>query len=334
MRFSFAQNFEDVLLNRCFCDLSTGFYVDVGAAAPAMHSVSLNFYLKGWRGLNVEPIPERAQELRWARPRDIIVETAASDHVGRAVLNRTAGAGGLSSLTSEFLGARGATNDIWPIEVQTRTLSDIFVEHGVETLQFLKIDVEGAEDRVLSGLDLQRWRPIVLVIEAVTPTRPPRPNFDVWEGSVVASGFTFVYFDGLNRYYLRNESLELSRHFTVPPCVFDPIQRFEDFGEPLFNRTHPSHEFALRTSKVLLRCLASGALDPLAVFLRDLAPNFLDGPASPGHGQWAIRQILAREPRAGEAEGLIDGRDLTVRQMLGEIFVSDEFRTACACAAV
>ncbi len=334
MRFSFAQNFEDVLLNRCFSELPSGFYVDVGAAAPAAHSVSLNFYLKGWRGLNVEPIPERAQELRWARPRDIVVEAAASDREGRFVLHRTAGAGGLSSLTSEFLDTRAATNDVWPIEVNTRTLNDIFAEHGVETLQFLKIDVEGAEDKVLSGLDLRRWRPIVLLIEAVTPTRPPRPNFDAWESAVVASGYAFVYFDGLNRYYLRNESPEYARCFASPPNAFDPIQRFEDFGEPMLNRLHPSHEFALRTSKVLLRYLASGALDPLAIFVRDLAPNFLDGPATHGHCQWALRQILAREPRAGEADGLIAGRNLTVRQMLHEIFVSDEFRTACACAAV
>lgn len=52
---SYAQNFEDVMLNRCFGKQKTGFYIDIGAAWPQVDSVTHAFYLKGWRGINVEP---------------------------------------------------------------------------------------------------------------------------------------------------------------------------------------------------------------------------------------------------------------------------------------
>ena len=48
-----AQNFEDVLLARCFEAQATGFYVDVGAEDPDIGSVTRHFYERGWRGLNV-----------------------------------------------------------------------------------------------------------------------------------------------------------------------------------------------------------------------------------------------------------------------------------------
>ena len=55
MRLSYAENFEDLLLDRVFRNQNAGVYVDIGAADPVRHSVTLKFHLRGWRGVNVEP---------------------------------------------------------------------------------------------------------------------------------------------------------------------------------------------------------------------------------------------------------------------------------------
>ncbi len=55
MMISYAQNQEDVLLNRVFQGLSDGFYIDVGANDPVVDSVTKLFYDRGWTGINVEP---------------------------------------------------------------------------------------------------------------------------------------------------------------------------------------------------------------------------------------------------------------------------------------
>jgi hypothetical protein len=42
-----------------------------------------------------------------------------------------------------------------------------------------------------------------------------------WEPHLLANGYRFVYFDGLNRFYLAIEHADLQQHFTLPPNVFD-----------------------------------------------------------------------------------------------------------------
>lgn len=55
-RISFAQNGEDIRLLRAFIEQPTGFWVDVGANHPINDSVTKLFSLRGWRGINVEPV--------------------------------------------------------------------------------------------------------------------------------------------------------------------------------------------------------------------------------------------------------------------------------------
>ena len=79
---SFAQNFEDVILQRALSGVVSGYYIDIGAQDPIVDSVSNHFYSLGWSGINVEPVPAFANALRDARPRDVIIEKAITDAVG------------------------------------------------------------------------------------------------------------------------------------------------------------------------------------------------------------------------------------------------------------
>ena len=55
----YSQYYEDYILAYVFKDHEHGFYVDVGANDPIVHSVTKHFYQLGWRGINVEPHPEK-----------------------------------------------------------------------------------------------------------------------------------------------------------------------------------------------------------------------------------------------------------------------------------
>ena len=68
---SFAQNHEDILLDRVFHGRTDGFYIDVGACHPVCHSVTKLFYDRGWRGINIEPIPGMFDILARDRGRDV-----------------------------------------------------------------------------------------------------------------------------------------------------------------------------------------------------------------------------------------------------------------------
>jgi hypothetical protein len=45
-----------------------------------------------------------------------------------------------------------------------------------------------------------------------------------WEPIILANGYVFAYFDGLTRFYVREEEAALARRFQLPPGVFDDIE--------------------------------------------------------------------------------------------------------------
>src|SRR5579859_5417889 len=68
---SFSQEGEDLVLARMFDTRSGGFYVDVGAHHPTRFSNTYRFYLRGWRGINIDPGASFGAEFARHRPRDV-----------------------------------------------------------------------------------------------------------------------------------------------------------------------------------------------------------------------------------------------------------------------
>jgi hypothetical protein len=60
----------------------------------------------------------------------------------------------------------------------------------------------------------------VLVIEATLPNSR-ETNHGAWEHLVTSQRYRYVWFDGLNRYYVAEEHPELVQHFGIQPNVFD-----------------------------------------------------------------------------------------------------------------
>jgi FkbM family methyltransferase len=328
MSFSFAQNGEDILLWRCFGAQRTGFYVDVGASSPIQDSVTQLFYEAGWSGLNIEPIPERVAELRRARPRDVTLCAAAGEQAGTISLVRTAGLGGLSTAVPlDQLPPVYAAHS-WPIAAQQITLSDALAAHCAGPIDFLKIDAEDAEARVLSGLDLRRWRPALIVVEATRPLSS-EPNHQAWEPMLLAADYAPAWFDGLNRTYLAAErDAELRPHFATPPNVFDGFTAYQALGRPLNNSLHPEHGFALHFAQLLLRALGTETDAYLeAVFRADQPPDMLAGRPTPAAVQGLYALVLARAASAGELALAAADPELTGGGLIRRLIGSEEFRT-------
>ena len=98
--------------------------------------------------------------------------------------------------------------------------------YAPSTIDFLKIDVESYEREVLEGADWGRFRPRVVLIEATQPSTTI-PCHEEWESLLLSADYLFVFFDGLNRYYVRAEDRELIPLLSVPANVLDDFETFE-----------------------------------------------------------------------------------------------------------
>lgn len=222
MRFiSYSQNNEDVLLWRALGHVRDGFYIDVGANDPVEHSVTKAFYDAGWRGINIEPLPAHIAAFDEQRPGDVNLAVAAGGEAGTLTLYDVPDVRGWASpekSVADLHRAEGHT--VAELTVPVRTLADVCAEHVRGEIHFLKIDVEGFEGEVLRGMDLERWRPWVLVIEATLPNSR-ETNHGSWEHLVTNRRYRYAWFDGLNRYYVAEEHAELMASFGIQPNVFD-----------------------------------------------------------------------------------------------------------------
>ncbi|WP_114416410.1 FkbM family methyltransferase [Marinospirillum perlucidum] len=229
---SYAQNFEDIMLWRALKDVENGFYIDVGANDPIVESVTKLFYDKKWTGINIEPVKKHYDELCLNRPNDINLHCAVADQSGtldfwECNIRGWATADQEVMQMHEAQGYEGKR-----YEVPVRTLQSVCEEYVTSDIHFLKIDVEGFEKAVIQGVDLYKYRPWVLVIEATIPNTQDE-NYDEWENLVLTANYSFAYSDGLNRFYLANEHIRLLKYFQYPPNVFDEFIRIEQLNSEL-----------------------------------------------------------------------------------------------------
>ena len=149
---SYAQNYEDVLLNRLFPDRPGGFYIDVGAYHPVFDSVTKLFYERGWQGVNIEPIPSMFELLADDRPRDVNLHMGLSNLEGNLTFYEVPAEMGSSTFAEEHAeGLRRKGLRLEERSIPVTTLARVCEQYAGQTIDFLKIDVESHEREVLEG---------------------------------------------------------------------------------------------------------------------------------------------------------------------------------------
>ena len=166
-----------------------------------------------------------------------------------------------------------------------------------DTVHFLKVDVEGAEEKVLRSVDLARWRPWVLVVEATEPNSTTSTHAG-WEPILLAAGYTFTLFDGLSRFYVSAEHPELAEALSYPACPQDwyarapevdlrqtvaaQVQELGVVQEDAAQAHRAAHEAQLEAHETRLQ-LGSGEGEAPA------GPRRAQGAPRPGQGAGAAR---------------------------------------------
>jgi len=157
----FSDSCEERLLRQYFENKMNGSFVDVGANDPE-NSVS-RFLWGNWDGVVVEPLPHQAEKFRkisGLKVAEFALTSPEKAAEGSAVFSI---AGKQSTLVPEKLMDREVINDT--VIVRITTLDQLLADQNIQQLDFLSVDVEGAEIEVLSGFDLGRFRVGLLLVE-------------------------------------------------------------------------------------------------------------------------------------------------------------------------
>lgn len=329
MNISYAQCYEDLYLMHCLGSLADGFYIDVGAGHPVYDNVSFAFYLRGWRGITIEPNPWLSQLSKAVRPRDTQIEALVGSSSGAATYFLVDEFHGLSTTIAANANAAKSTfgKDSSAISMPMKTLALLCDTHAPGEIDFLKLDVEGAERDVLLGCDFARFRPKMVVTEALEPVTL-KPAWQHWEPLLVAQGYRYVFFDGLNRYYVATEHFSTVQLRASELPSVDDVVRGSQFKPALEDIAHPDHQLAklLRgADMVRLPLLSSNDLIEL------LAAGFPDGKlaqiATPEDGAIVCARLFGAEGLRAAIPTL--RRDATIRDLYRVVIESEQFRVAC-----
>jgi len=244
MELSYTQNMEDYHLSLAFAGQKSGTYIDIGAGHPVADNVSFWFYERGWQGIVIEPQPELAALYARLRPRDLVVQGLVGRNDGEADFHLVERLHGFSTTVQHHADkAKAFGVDYRTVRLPVTTLAKVGERLAGKPIDFLKVDVEGAEAEVLFGGDWRRVRPKVLVIEAVAPGSG-EPAWQEWEPFLLAQNYRFVLFDTLNRFYVAQECPEILSRLPAERAPWDAVRHMYEIGLAPDNQLHPDHALA------------------------------------------------------------------------------------------
>jgi len=136
-----------------------GFYVDVGSADGVVDSNTYVFDRMGWKGICIDPFPANMGQRTCQMFRQPVFSES-----GRKVEFRVAGEnGGIVDTMNRYKDSHPRAN---VVELVTATLDEILTRaKAPRHIDYLSIDVEGAELEVLRGFSIDRYEVDALTIE-------------------------------------------------------------------------------------------------------------------------------------------------------------------------
>jgi len=274
---SYARNAEDVVLARVFAGRDAGFYVDLDAGDSAGASATRHFAEKGWRGVELTSDPAVLSSLSAARPQAV-------------VLLARLGAGALGDGAVVMLG-------------------DLFAAHAPpDGVDFLRMGAAADPGAMIGATDWKVVRPRVVLVHAIDASGA-LSHFG-WHRKLVQGAYRLALFDGINRFYVREEDAEaLLPRLSAPANVLDDwrpaahAQRLAALEAALANAS--AELAASRDAQSALQAARDAALAEAAALRQTLAAARLAAEEARAASAARIAELEAQPAGGGLAGRLV-----------------------------
>ena len=168
---TYAQHGDDIIALALLDNLGIAkpSYIDIGAHHPFNISNTALMYSLGGRGVNVEPNPVLFEAFPVQRPQDVNLNIGVSDEAGRLTFHCFDERSGLNTFSPErakWVEENTAFRVRKTFEVEVQTVAQILDTHCAgKAPDFMSLDVEGLDARILASMDFERHRPAVICVE-------------------------------------------------------------------------------------------------------------------------------------------------------------------------
>lgn len=199
----YSQFDEELVIRDFFNDQRGGVFLDVGCAYAIKDSTT--YYLEqhlGWTGIGVDALPGYGKAWKAARPNSLFVDYAVTDHSGDTLTFYRAATPTVSSLKSEMV-ERWKGPAPKEIQVTTITLNKLLDDHNIKRLDFMSMDIEGAEPDALEGFDIERFKPELICIETGTDPDIDKRIADYFSEHNYERIDEYLPYDPINWYFRR-----------------------------------------------------------------------------------------------------------------------------------
>jgi len=139
-----------------------GFYLDIGAYHPFAYNNTRWAYDLGWRGMNIDPNEKSIELFNIFRQDDININCGVSDKNEELTYYIRKGAEGMNSFVDSESNTVSATSTK---VMKVRNINEILEEHKIEKIDFVDIDVEGFDERIVCTFNWKKYEPKCVLIE-------------------------------------------------------------------------------------------------------------------------------------------------------------------------
>ena len=172
--FTFSADGEDVIIRKFLSGIKKGFYVDLGAHNHKIGSNTYYFYLLGWSGVCIDPLPGIRSKFKRNRPKDVYLEKAiiSSKENFKTIDyhffndfedNSTTSKKRIDDLKNNFNRTPSSI-----IKTETIAVSKLVENYiGSKQINLLNIDIEGGEYEILSDFLNLKIYPWIICVEEI-----------------------------------------------------------------------------------------------------------------------------------------------------------------------
>lgn len=214
IRNSYGLQGEDLIIDHLVGHKKKGFYVDVGASDPTRFSNTNRFYKRGWRGINIDPNPSSIEKFLKQRARDINVNCGVGEESDEPIDFFVMFPPTVSTFSKKFRDFNlemGCYHES-TIKVECKSLESILDEHlpKEQEIDFMTIDAEGLDFKVLKGNNWEKYKPKVICIECPTHLNKMNRHCEILDQQkyLADKGYQMVYCNGMDCFYLYTKDIE------------------------------------------------------------------------------------------------------------------------------